>query len=307
MNKFIYILLFTLLFCKSQQKIEVPVNDSINNSKEETNITIPDTHDNKSETQIDTKPEIDTNVTKPAYTEESNIANLTTEENIQENLEQKKLILNYKEKIQNEEGEYINQRNLFLREKEIIITIHSIIKNEEEKYHENKEKFILELEYARKNQIEILNKIDPERNAFWRVEAYKDFPEVLQITVNSEEYFICEISDEINYYLLNEFKCRHIIKKISKEFLESLDYPEISIFELLPDKKGLYIIFEKMNNKNFPFTIENQKKEKYFVNFIESDGVYLIKLGISQIKTISGKKRYYFNIISPLNILFKIP
>ncbi|GIX41724.1 MAG: hypothetical protein KatS3mg129_1457 [Leptospiraceae bacterium] len=222
--------------------------------------------------------------------------------------EDKQMILFFKKEHLKEEELYKKDYEAFLEIKRYILSFKDSVHNEENQYKEFKISYLQDLENKKQLQLEYLNRIDPERKAFWRWEQDQNFNETIIIPVKENRLFVCEIQDPYLYLYNANFDCKNKIYTIRKEILENRNYfEEISLFEILPDRKGFYIIFEqdKTQNKKNPLKFYDKNNQENILSYIESDGENLIKLYLYSIQQKENQKRIYFKIVSPLNILFR--
>lgn len=274
---------------KNSDKLEVnsqQKKEKIEPSKDPTTIAMTDTQTNSQENTVEIiKPEI----IKP------------TEED-------KMIISNFKNEHQKEEELYKKDSYVFFNNKNYLLSFKDISRNEEVQFEEYKISYLTNLEKKKKSQLEILNRIDPERNAFYRKEVNESFQENIILHVKEDSnYSICEIFEPYLYLYHNELNCKNKIYTINRKILENKNYfEEISIFEILPKRKGFYLIIQEINNKKEVLKLYDLKNQEYQLSYLETDGENLIKLYTYQILKYDNTKRIYFKIISPLSILFRI-
>jgi hypothetical protein len=274
---------------KNTDKLEVnsqQKKEKIEPSKDPTTIAMTDTQTNSQENTVEIiKPEI----IKP------------TEED-------KMIISNFKNEHQKEEELYKKDSYVFFNNKNYLLSFKDISRKEEVQFEEYKISYLTNLEKKKKSQLEILNRIDPERNAFYRKEVNESFQENIILHVKEDSnYSICEIFEPYLYLYHNELNCKNKIYTINRKILENKNYfEEISIFEILPKRKGFYLIIQEINNKKEVLKLYDLKNQEYQLSYLETDGENLIKLYTYQILKYDNTKRIYFKIISPLSILFRI-
>ncbi len=213
------------------------------------------------------------------------------------------LILFYKKMFKEEELIYKKELENYFQNKIYIKKFKDRSDTEEKEYNSFVKNYTISLDQEKQKRIELLNQIDPERNMFWRVDTDKLFDEVLIIPISKEKYKICEVEDPFSYLFTNKNKCNHS-KIIEREYLINRNFnEEVSIFELLPKRKGYYII---LNENLDRLKIQDKNHNFYTVSYIESDGENIVKFYLYVIQSNFNQNKIYFKIYTPLNVFFRL-
>jgi len=191
LKNFIIIFIIFLISCQTNVKIQNQTsqskkNDVIksdqNNVSEQTNKTENTTEPNNISKPEETIPE---NTTKP----EEIVPISPTEE-------EKDYLVSLKKQI-------------ILETKQFLLSLKDLVTKEENQFHEYKFSYLKDLESRKQRQIELLNRIDPEKKAFWRKDVDVNFPEVIYIPVQSQTvYYICEVRDPLKYLYNFDLECK---------------------------------------------------------------------------------------------------
>ncbi|MDW7976200.1 MAG: hypothetical protein RMI35_06560 [Leptospiraceae bacterium] len=286
-KSFLLILLILLFHCNtlhpnnsnksqvvvSEDKIKI-TNESIESKETEKRSEITDTISESVKPQLVTKEEIE-------------------------------MINQYKDISKKEEEEYQNKYQSFLPIKQAIINHKQRSDLQNQEYEKFRTEIIAKKLDSKQSRIERLNRIDPERNAFWRKEANERFPENLVFTVDeSTSYYICEIQDPIVHLHLKKYQCNSLVKKINYQFLLNRNFfEEVSIFEILPSRKSYYIILIEKGKVLERLTLQDNKNTTFQLAFLEYNGGILLKLYL--FSKPSSAKRIQFLLISPLDLIFQ--
>lgn len=293
---------------KEEKKDNAIENPNQENQIQNTSIT-PEKKEEKQENKQNVAI-TDSNTTNLNTTTDSSIDNTNTTNNLIKE-EEKKLITFYKKQFNTEEDEYFKDNMKFYEDKSNILFYKKNSELENQSYEDYRISYKKSLEEKKQQKIEILNQIDPERQAFWRRDSNLLFNELIYIQVSeSVQYKLCSTENPYEFIYIQEFKknmCQNQ-KNIDVNLLKNRNYfEEISIFELLPKKKGFYILIEEKNNLLSPLKIRDKNNDNHVISFMESDGNDLLKLYIYNIVKKQNQNRIYFKIISPIDILFRLP
>jgi len=302
LKNFIIIFIIFLISCQTNVKIQNQTsqskkNDVIksdqNNVSEQTNKTENTTEPNNISKPEETIPE---NTTKP----EEIVPISPTEE-------EKDYLVSLKKQTILEEEQYKKDYEIYLETKQFLLSLKDLVFKEENQFKDYKFSYLKSLESKKQRQIELLNRIDPERKAFWRKDVDANFPEVIYIPVQSQTvYYICEVRDPLKYLYNFDLECKSKTYTIKKEtLLDRNFFEEISLFETLPKRKGFYIVFTEIQGKKDLFKIYDKFNQEYNLSYLESDGENWIKLYVYSTRKEENQKRIYFKIISPLEIFFR--
>jgi hypothetical protein len=300
-KNYIIIFIIFLISCQTNANIQNQTPQTEKNDVVKNDQNIVSEQINKTE-NIESE-----NISKPEETLPENTTKPEEIVPIQPTEEQKDYLISLKKQIILEEEQYKKDYEIYLKTKQFLLSLKDLVTKEENQFHEYKFSYLKDLESRKQRQIELLNRIDPEKKAFWRKDVDVNFPEVIYIPVQSQTvYYICEVRDPVKYLYNFDFECSSKPYSIKKEMLIDRNFfEEISLFEILPKRKGFYIVFTEIQGKKETFKIYDKLNQEYNLSYLESDGENLIKLYAYSIQKVENQKRIYFKIISPLEIFFR--
>jgi len=301
-KNFIIIFIIFLISCQTNAKIQNQTQQTKKNDVVKNDQNIVSEQINKTENTIETE-----NISKPEETLPENTTKPEEIVPIKPTEEEKDSLISLKKQIILEEEQYKKDYQLYLNNKQFILSFKDFVIKEENQFHEYKFSYLKNLESNKQRQIELLNRIDPERRAFWRKDVDANFSEVIYVPVQSQTvYYICEVRDPLKYLYNFYLECSNKPYTIKKEILLDRNFfEEISLFEILPKRKGFYVVFTEIHGKKEIFKIYDKFNQEYNLSYLESDGENWIKLYAYTIRKEENQKRIYFKIISPLEIFFR--